>query len=259
MSERRDQQDSLEPKSSTEVSGVPMIPSPGAELETFIARMTPSGALTWRTLPTELPWTRPPMPLDGKRPSKIAMTAALSAVGVKEPAEQSYVMNGPFTEIMVYSPRELHRNYGLPARAIEVAAEHDITGSDLADIASRLDLSDHRTPVPTRSDTVAGDPRGGRRYLSRGRQILAQLGVWPWTHVDSWVRTRRWWESDDVLRALLIWHDQAWIRATEDLVYCARTRYVGKPFRAVTIQEHHACVDFRARLAALARGAAPTD
>jgi hypothetical protein len=48
--------------------------------------------------------------------------------GVKEPAARDYILKGPFTDLMVLSPNERLRNYGRPARAIEVAAEHDISG-----------------------------------------------------------------------------------------------------------------------------------
>ncbi len=46
---------------------------------------------------------------------------------------QDYVLAGPMIDVMVYSPAELARNQGLAARAIQVAAEVDISGTNPSD------------------------------------------------------------------------------------------------------------------------------
>ena len=152
----------------------------------LISQLVPPGALTWRALPCSLPWTKAPgagQPTN--RPPDAVLEQVLENAGVKEPAARDYILKGPFTDLMVYSPREHLRNYGRPARAIEVAAEHDISGRDLTDLASWLDLTDHQMPVPRRDGTVTGESRGGRRYLTEGRRLLRALGVWPWAHVEN--------------------------------------------------------------------------
>jgi hypothetical protein len=157
------------------MSGPPELPPPGLRLEMLISQLTPAGALTWRALPTELPWTRPPgggQPR--RRPNDTALSEALESAGVKDPVAREYILAGPFTEVMVHSSKELARNHGLPARAIEVAVEHDIIGSDLANIATRVGLTDHEMPLPGQAGTVSGDPRGGRRYLKQGRSCSAR-------------------------------------------------------------------------------------
>src|SRR4051794_19758462 len=109
------------------------LPPPGEELERFIDHMTVPGALTWKALPTALPWTAPPG--GGRRdPSEDQLTEALASVGVRGPARW-YVINGPYTDVMVTSARELHRNIGRPARAVEVAVEHDVLGRSLLELS----------------------------------------------------------------------------------------------------------------------------
>jgi hypothetical protein len=230
----------------------PYLPQPGSALETLIARLTPCGALTWRTLPAELPWTRPPGGGD-RHPGKERLQEVLTRAGVKYAAAREYILGGPFTEVMVYSPRELARNHGHAARALEVAAEHDIVGTDLADIASRLELHDHQLPLAGEPGMAKGDPRGGRRYLSSGRGLLAALGVWPWVHVNDWSRTRRWWRDPAVHKALIAWHDSAWLRAVQKLAWGARARYSSRLFRNLTGEEAIACLEFRRSLAELGR------
>ena len=162
-------------------------------------------------------------PLGGhlRRPRDSELRPVFAAAGVRTKAAQWYILNGAFTEITVNSPRELDRNHGIAVRSLEVAAEHDLLGRPLTDLGDRLDLNDHPVAVPRQAGTVAGDPRGARRYLARGRRILAALGVWRWTHVEDWRRTRRWWEEPPVRHALLLWHDRAWQRDLERLA-CRR-------------------------------------
>jgi hypothetical protein len=137
-------------------------------------------------LPCSLPWTKAPgLGQPTSRPPDAVLDEVLEGAGVKELAARDYILKGPFTELMVLSPSEHLRNYGRPARAIEVAAEHDISGRALVDLASSLDLTDHQMPVPRQDGTVTGESRGGRRYLSQGRGLLRALGVWPWAHVED--------------------------------------------------------------------------
>jgi hypothetical protein len=235
-----------------DLSGRPELPTPSVELETLIDQLVPPGALTWRALPCELPWTKPPgLTQPTIRPPNAVLDEVLEGAGVKEPAARDYILKGPFTDLMVLSPNELLRNHGRPARAIEVAAEHDISGRTLVDLASSLDLTDHQMPVPCRGGTVTGESRGGRRYLSQGRALLRALGVWPWAHVDDWSITRRWWRDPAVFAALCSWHDKAWMRAAEQLAYNARARYGQAPSFVISVQEHEACRDFRRSLAEL--------
>jgi hypothetical protein len=228
-------------------------------LETLIDQLVPPGALTWRVLPCSLPWTKPPgLVQPTSRPSDAVLDEALEGAGVKEPAARDYILKGPFTDLMVLSPSEHLRNYGRPARAIEVAAEHDISGRPLVELASSLDLTDHQVPVSHSGRTVVGESRGGRRYLRQGRGLLRTLGVWPWAHVDDWSRTRRWWRDPAVFAAISSWHDRAWMRAAEQLAWGARARYGQASSFVITVQEHQACLAFRSRLAELGAERAAT-
>jgi hypothetical protein len=218
----------------------------------LIGQLTPPDALTWSALACRLPWTKVPGQVHATtRPTDTALHEILKAAGIEERAARKYILMGPFTDLMVTSPSELLRNHGKPARAIEVAAEHDIRGRSLVDLATWLSLTDHQAPLPRQEGVVIGDSRGGRRYLSQGRALLRALGVWPWAHVEDWSRTRRWWLDPAVFAALCSWHDKAWMRAAEKLAYSARARYGQAPSYIVTVGEHNACLGFRARLAEL--------
>lgn len=219
------------------MSGLFAIPPPGDALEQFVAHLTPPGALTWRTLPADLPWTEPPTRWE-QHPSKVQIERALGEAGVKKKEARWYIVNGPHTEVMVYSPRELHQKHGRPARAIEVAAERDIVGTPMLDLSARLDLADDERD----------DFRSARRYLREGRRLLAALGVWPWAHVEDWNRTRRWWQSDEVVHTLVRWHDKAWMDAAHRLAFCARPRNGVTRRGLIAVGEDRACREFRAAL-----------
>ena len=233
------------------MSGSFELPPPGEALEVLLGQLTPPGALTWRCLPGELPWTRP-QSRRGRRPSARKLDEVLKDAGVTTKAARDYVLSGPFTEVMVYSPRELDRNHGRAARAIEVAAERDIIGTELTDIASRLDLSDHLVPTPGRTDALLeGDPRGARRYLKRGRELLGALGVLPCVHIENWQRLRKWWQDPDVIHALLGWHDKAWMADAHRLAFVARARFGRQGHHVIRVDEHRACTTFRDQLTRL--------
>jgi hypothetical protein len=239
--------------SPTREVSAPSIPSPGDQLEIFLSRVTPATALTWRTLPVALPWTRPPGAGAGHdRPDDDELHQALVDVGVSHPVAREYIVRGPYTALMVSSPRELARNHGRPARAVEVAAGHDICGRELAHVASWLGLTDHLPARPRGVGTIEGDPRGGRRYLHDGRRILGALGVWPWAHVEDWGRTREWWRDPLVSDALVAWHDRAWTLALHDLAGNALARH-GHLARWTSIEEWGACQDFRSALIEVAK------
>jgi len=208
--------------------------------------MSPPGALTWPSAGTPLPWTAPPG-VGRARPPDELLRRTLANAGVDGPA-QSYILGNRFTRTVVSSPRQLGRNFGLPALAVEIAVEHDIRGHDLRELAERLDLSDHKLVLPGSRQIGEGDPRGGRRYLSRGRRILKALGVWPWAHIDEWRAARPWFERRAVLVELLGWHDAAWTEAAEELALSARARHGAPPVGTPTASERQACERFRADL-----------
>src|SRR5437868_5895730 len=117
------------------MSGRPEVPPPGDALEQWLAFVRPPEALVWETLSAAMPWTRPPG--GHGRPSDETLRRTLSEAGMGGKA-QDYVLAGPMINLMVYSPAELARNHGLAARAIQVAAEVDISGTHPSDISSRL-------------------------------------------------------------------------------------------------------------------------
>lgn len=224
---------------STDLSASPVVlPPPGRELEQLIAFISPPGALVWETLPVEVPWTRPPSGSE-RQPSQRQLDGALRSAGVTHPDARWYIVNGPRTDIMVGLPRDQAQKIGHPARSIEVAAEHDITGADLMDLSERLGLTDQHH---------SADTRGARRYLSRGRKILASVGVWPWAHVSRWHPQQTWWTQEDVIVALLRWHDHWWMDAAKRLAGSARARNGQPLLRALTVTEFEACWAFRESL-----------
>ncbi|MEJ7785604.1 MAG: hypothetical protein WKF96_12435 [Solirubrobacteraceae bacterium] len=230
------------------------LPAPGVALEQVIDALCPPGALTWRFLPGSLPWIRPPgIHRPRKRPSDATLDDALSAAGVNHPTAREYVIHGPFTSLMVHSAAELHRNHGMAARAIEVAAELDVYGRPALELADFLGLNDHRTPNAGTPGETIGDPRGLRRHRQRGRELLRSLGVWPWVEIDDWRTTRRWWEHRPVVLALERWHEKEWMTAAEALLIGRRARANRLDFRGISITEYEACTQFRGNLDAFNR------
>jgi hypothetical protein len=224
------------------------IPPPGDALEQWLYFLRPDGALVWRTLAAPLPWTKPPGG-GRERPSEDLLREALERVGLGE-SSQTNVLSGPMTYLMVYSPDELKRNQGMAARGVQIAAEVDISGTELSEISDRLGFRDHLVSLRGEDAPVPiGDPRRARRYLSLGRECLAALGVWPWAHVEGTMRS--WWTRPEIVDAVIDWHDKAWWSAVESLAWSARARKGLTTVRTLTIDEADACLDFRARLRCL--------
>jgi hypothetical protein len=239
MPKSAEHQDVSGSSAAPETSGRLHVPPPGQDLERFLSLITPPGALTWQALHGELPWTDPPGSwLGHSRPSEGELRRILAANGVTDQPGQWYVIHGPYTEVMVESPRSLDRNLGHAARSLAVAAEVDICGGELTDLSRVLDLTDHEH---------GGDPRSARRYLSRGRRLFAALGVWPWANIARWPR-RAWWQEPDVIRGLATWQDRAWSRTAQKLVASVRARNGRASVNAINPVEFDAVRVFRAAL-----------
>lgn len=224
------------------------IPPPGDALERWLHFLQPQGALVWKTLAAALPWTNPPG--GGTRsPGENLLREVLESVGLDE-ASQTNVLSGPMSYLMIYSPDELKRNQGMAARGIQIAAEVDVSGTELSEISGRLGFTDHLVSVPGHDAPVPiGDPRRARRYLSQGRACLAALGVWPWAHVEGAMRS--WWTRPEIVDAVIDWHDEAWLSAVQSLAWSARARKGLTTVRGMTVDEANACLDFRTRLRGL--------
>jgi hypothetical protein len=99
--------------------------------------------------------------------------------GVKEPAARDYILKGPFTDLMVLSPNERLRNYGRPARAIEVAAEHDISGRPrVAVVVVRSRLLEALMRDPARDKCLTKSVRPMRPQTRTKRTIWTLADVY---------------------------------------------------------------------------------
>jgi len=107
------------------------------------------------------------------------------------------------------SGRQAPRSGG-PRWSIECAHLRDLRGESTIDVADRLDLRDDQ------SRDGEGGSRRARRYVARGRQILARLGAWPWALADDGQLERDWWRSERYADALFVWHREAFCDAVND-------------------------------------------
>ena len=120
----------------------------------------------------------------------------------------------------------LMRREGLPAWSIEAARDHDLRGKSYIEIAKGLEYDDWQFAHPERS-------RATEQRVSSGRQLLHDLGAWPWAVSPKGRLPARWWEEERFTRALAFWARDALLDCLNDV------------FRTVEIASSDAGVDDR--------------
>jgi hypothetical protein len=118
---------------------------------------------------------------------------------------------------------------GVDKWSIEAAFYRDLVGLSTTQIGDDLDLRDDSS-----RDSGNGS-RSARRYITRGRRQLVQLGAWPWALQP---RTngrlpKGWHRGERFARALAEWH---YLTTTATLRDCLRTTEAaaGSTERAIT-------------------------
>lgn len=98
---------------------------------------------------------------------------------------------------------------GSAGRMILAAVAADLQGYPLNHISGALlRLHDHEIQLrgPQRTPLQDGDPRAARRYRQGGRELLAGLGAWPWTHAPHGRLPTGWHRNKAFLDPLWAWH-----------------------------------------------------
>lgn len=152
----------------------------------------------------------------GRRSLALAETALwLSGVLTREPgvpifAELPLVSRAHFESRHENQLRgvRLGRN-GANITRIECAAAHDLVAAPFAQLSRAQGWSDH--------EDHAGRPGGSssaKRAVREGRNLLAGLGAWPWTHAKKGRLHDHpeWWSDPQFLTPLRTWIAQGWAR-----------------------------------------------
>ena len=116
---------------------------------------------------------------------------------------------------------------GSAGRKILAAVAADLQGHQLAHISGALlRLRDHEIQVPGDGGVARqdGDPRAARMYRQDGRELLAALGAWPWTHAHDGRLPAGWHTNAVYLDPLWEWHDTS-LAEIEDECRLARSAW----------------------------------
>jgi hypothetical protein len=100
------------------------------------------------------------------------------------------------------------------ARYVAAAVASDLGDYDLIDISAKvLGLHDHELPGD-------GKPNKAREFRRIGRQFLALLGCWPWTHAESGKLLKGWRTNTTFLEPLRAWWEHAYGEREQELARC---------------------------------------
>ena len=105
-------------------------------------------------------------------------------------------------------------------RAILATVASDLIGVPVDVVSDKLlGLHDHEHygdhQDEARGSLARSGARNFHRYKSRGRDLLRQLGVWPWCLEPNGKLPVRWWTQAPFLEPLRKWHEQAVDEAQE--------------------------------------------
>lgn len=76
----------------------------------------------------------------------------------------------------------------------------------------QLNATTHRP-----DDSATTRAQGAERARGTGRELLAQLGAWPWAHVAAGKLASTWREEERFTMPLLAWHRRAVEEASSHL------------------------------------------
>jgi hypothetical protein len=119
-------------------------------------------------------------------------------------AEVEGVAPGVHREPGTHRPR-----WGMAAWSIESAHDHDLRGLSYVKLAELQDYTDFLAAYPERS-------RSAERRVTQGRELLHNLGGWPWALSERGVLPARWWEEERFARALAGWFREATLQCLSD-------------------------------------------
>ena len=213
------------------------------ELGTFLSAITPSGAAALHLALGGLRYDAELYPLPITKPSAPCpewLRIELEAVRFKDVPLRREVIR-QLVEMLAPGPS---RPDGLPAyvshvwrlnghrtktgrrggiaRRVAAAVACDLGDHDLIEVSAKvLGLRDHELPnaaMPGR--WPHGEPNKARKYRRFGRQLLALLGVWPWTHAELGKLPKTWRTDAAFLEPLYAWHERACGEREQELARC---------------------------------------
>lgn len=216
---------------------------PSGELGTFLSAITPSGAAALHLALSGLRYDAELYPLPITKPSTPCpewLRIELEAVRFKgAPLPREVIRQ--LVEMLAPGPSRpdglpaymshvwhLHRHgpkagrRGGMAHRVAAAVACDLGDHDLIDIGSKvLGLRDHELPKVSMPGTPSrGEAKKARQYRRVGRQLLALLGVWPWTHAKLGKLPKTWRTDAVFLEPLEAWHECACREREQELVRC---------------------------------------
>jgi hypothetical protein len=153
----------------------------------------------------------------GKPLKEVEKTAQFLAPGPRRPMDKlpawwSHLEPAWAGNWQPSGPQRDGQRTGRARRDILAAVCADIHGRSLTWVSGTvLDLTDHEGFM--KDGKITQEPRGARRYRDRGRDMLAALGVWPWTLVSQGKLERHWREDRAYMFSLECWA----ARAVDDL------------------------------------------
>lgn len=109
--------------------------------------------------------------------------------------------------VLLRGPR-FGRN-GATILRIECAADHDLAAVPVAQLSRAQHWQGHEDPQGNR-----GNPSQAKRAVREGRQLLHDLGAWPWAHADRGRLHEHgaWWQRSDFIDPLRRWLAHGWAR-----------------------------------------------
>lgn len=129
-----------------------------------------------------------------------------------------------------------HQKAGADARAIVLAVETDLGANELipsfeivgpngkpvdCSAARWAGLRDHEIPLDGRDHQgkqaqFASKPDKAYKVRTRGREVLAAVGAWPWTHAPNGKLPRSWQRDQTFLIPLRAWVDESLALAEQE-------------------------------------------
>lgn len=103
---------------------------------------------------------------------------------------------------------------GLPRWYMEAAYFRDLWGKSEQEVAAGIEASCSEDFSRGREP----DSRTARRWTGQGRQILADLGAWPWCLRSAGKLEPRWWRERRYAEVLAVWHFRVFEDALSDLL-----------------------------------------
>ncbi|MBA3327686.1 MAG: hypothetical protein H0T43_05235 [Solirubrobacterales bacterium] len=94
---------------------------------------------------------------------------------------------------------------------IEAAYLRDLEGLTSLELAEAIEAGDFS------EQDGRGRSRTSDRWVKHGRELLHELGAWPWAVVDGGKLPRDWRTDERITLALASWHRIEWGRAARQL------------------------------------------